>query len=255
MKIRSIFVALLLMLSVDSLSVAQQPTPAAQAKPSKAALDTLVGSWFGPVAAGPGTMTFVVKFKTDGTGDLQGVLSVPEQGGKALAMSDIQFADNKLTFKIPEVPGEYTATYKGGAFDGLWRQGAPLNPPEGVPVVLKKGEYVPPSHALKLSAEAFGLLAGTWNGALEIDGPQGHVTLPIVLRFQIGKNGDKLAFLDSPSQHAADIPVTEASFAAGKLMVGVDVLQGEYNATLSGNSMTGEWAQGGGSIPLTMTRK
>jgi hypothetical protein len=125
-----------------------------------------------------------------------------------------------------------------------------------LPVVLTKGEYVAPSYALKLSSEAFGLVAGTWNGSVSGPGPQGTpVTLAIVLRFETNKQGDKVAFMDSPDQHATGIPVNDASLTAGKLVVRIDALQGEYNATVSGNTMTGEWAQGGGSTALQMTRK
>ena len=256
MKIQSGFFALLAV-CLGGLALAQQP-PAPAAAPgtmSKAALDTLVGNWLGPVAAGASTLTFVAKFKVDANGVLEGSLSVPEQGGMILPMSDIRFADNKLTFRVPIVPGEYSATYADGAFTGLWRQGEPLAPAEGVPIVLKRGEYVEPSHALTMSAESFASLAGTWNGTLNIDSPQGQVTLPIVMRFETDKHGDKVAFVDSPSQHASGIPVTEASLSAGKLFVRVEVLQFEYSATLSGNSLTGQWTQGAGAGPLTMTRK
>jgi hypothetical protein len=222
---------------------------------SKAALDTLAGNWLGPVAAGASTMTFVAKFKVDANGVLQGSLSVPEQGGVILPMSDIRFADNKLTFAVPVVPGEYTATYADGAFTGLWRQGQPLAPPEGVPIVLKRGEYVAPSHALTMSAESFASLAGTWNGSLNIDAPQGPVTLPVVMRFETDKRGDRVAFMDSPSQGASGIPVTEATLSAGKLFVRVEAVQFEYNATLVGNSLTGQWTQVAGGGPLTLTRK
>jgi hypothetical protein len=49
--------------------------------------------------------------------------------------------------------------------------------------------------------------------------------------------------------------VTEASLTVGKLRVRVEVIQGEYNATLAGNSMTGEWSQGPVNLPLVLTRK
>ncbi|MEJ0009014.1 MAG: hypothetical protein WDM77_22270 [Steroidobacteraceae bacterium] len=131
MRPRLRFLALLLAALLGSSAMAQQPPAAPQAKLQKAAIDVLVGSWHGPVAGGAGALTFVVKFKVDDKGDLQGSLTVPEQGGTALAMSAIQFVDNKLTFHIGVVPGEFTASYVNGTLDGLWRQGEPLNPPEG----------------------------------------------------------------------------------------------------------------------------
>ena len=62
-------------------------------------------------------------------------------------------------------------------------------------------------------------VAGTWQGTLQVTTPQGkQVSLPIVLRFETDKTGQYVGFIDSPQQHAAGIPVTDASLAAGKLV-------------------------------------
>jgi hypothetical protein len=219
---------------------------------SKAAMDTLSGTWSGPLTGPGGTLTFVVRFKADPRGEMQGTLAVPEQGGHEIPMSDIQFADNKLVFKIPLVAGEYDATFANGTLTGAWRQGP--QPPPGIPVVLKKGDYVPKVFALKMPGETFGKLAGAWKGDLHVKGPQGDVTLPVVLRFETNANADMVAFMDSPSQKALGIPVTEATLTAGKVVIKVGGL-GEYDATVSGDTMTGDWKQGPNSLPLTVTRK
>jgi hypothetical protein len=221
---------------------------------SRAAVDTLVGTWSGPLTGPGGTMTFITRFKVDDKGEMQGSLAVPEQGGQEIPMSDILFADNKLTFKIPAVMGEYAATFANGTLTGLWRQGNPPQPPAGVPAVLKKGDYVAKVFVLKMPAESFGMLSGAWKGELHATGPQGPVTIPVVLRFETNDRADMIAFMDSPSQKAMNIPVTEATLTAGKVVIKVGGL-GEYDATLSGNTMTGDWKQGPGNLPLTMTRK
>ncbi len=222
---------------------------------SKAALDTLVGSWNGPISAGGNSMTFVAQFKVDDKGALQGTLAVPEQGGRPLDMADIQFADSKLTFKIPIVSGEFNGALANGAFNGLWRQGNPLQPPEGVPVVLKKGEFVAKVQVLKLSAESFGKLAGSWTGELNVPGPNGEVVIPVVLRFETNQQAAMVGFWDVPSQGAKGIPVSEASLEAGKLVIKVPALNSEYDANLSGNTLSGQMSQGPGSYALTLTRK
>jgi hypothetical protein len=123
---------------------------------SKAAIDTLTGTWFGPLKIPGGEMTFVMRFKTDAKGEFGGTLAVPEQGGVELPMSDIQFADNKLTFKIAQVAGDYAATVANGVMTGAWKQAGPGSRPEGMPVSLKKGEYAAQVYPLKLSTESFG---------------------------------------------------------------------------------------------------
>jgi len=222
---------------------------------SKAVIDTLTGTWVGPLTAPQGTVNFVAEFKVDDKGELQGTLAAPEQGGNTLLpMADIQFADNKLTFKIPRAFAEYSATLDKGVLTGLWRQGNPPQPPAGLPMVLKKGTYVAKVFALKMPNETFVMLSGSWKGDLHATGPQGVVTIPVVLRFETNQNADVVAYMDSPSQKAMGIPVTEAMVTAGKVIIKVGAL-GEYDASLSGTTMTGDWKQGPNTLPLTMTKK
>jgi hypothetical protein len=222
---------------------------------SKAAIDTLTGTWFGPLKFPGGEMTFVLRFKTNDKGEFGGTLAVPEQGGNELPASDIQFSDGKLVFKIPLVSGEYSATLANNVLTGAWKQPGPGSPPEGMPVSLKKGEYAAQVYALKLSTESFAALNGTWKGKLELTSPQGQkASLTMVLRFGTSSGGQYVAFIDSPDQKAMNIPVTDASFANGKLALKVAAVRGEYNATLSGQTLTGQWTQGPLNTPLIMTR-
>ncbi len=222
---------------------------------AKAAIDTLTGTWFGPLKIPGGELTFVLRFKTDAKGVFGGTLAVPEQGGNEIAMTDIQFSANKLNFKIPQVAGDLTATLANGVLTGTWKQGGAGSPAAGMPVTMKKGEYAAQVHALKLSTEAFAAVNGTWKGKFDLTSPQGQkVTLNMVLRFGTSAGGQYVAFIDSPDQKVMNIPVTEASFADGKLMVKVAAVQGEYNATLTGKTLTGEWKQGAMVTPLVMTK-
>jgi len=225
---------------------------------SKADINLLLGSWNGRLGITQQEITFLMDFKLDDKGELQGNLKLAEQPFPIPPFSDIRFADNKLVARIqmsPIVPGEFTATYANGTLTGVWRAGNPLAPPAGVPLVLKKGVYVAQVHALKLTSEAFAKLAGTWNGTLQANGPQGPVSLPVVLRFETNKNADMVGFMDSPNQKAIGLAISEASLADGKLAIKVPAVGGAYNATVNGNSMTGQWTQGPGSLPLTLTRK
>jgi hypothetical protein len=221
---------------------------------AKAAVDTLTGTWSGPLTTPGGTLTFVARFKADDKGDMQGTLSVPEQGNQPLQMADILFDGTKMTFKIPLVRGEYTGTYANGAVTGLWRQGDPPQPPAGIPAVMKKGEYVAKVFPLKMPGESFAKLAGTWKGDLHVTGPQGPVTVSIVLRFETNQRAEMVAFMDIPAQKVADVPITDATLTNGKVAIKIGP-QGGFDATLAGNSMTGQWQAGPQSVPLTMTRK
>jgi hypothetical protein len=253
MKIRSVLPALEAALLLSGWVA----TYTASAQAPKAAAAALVGTWTGPISAAGNTMTFVFQLKLDDKGNLQGSLTVPEQGGVSLPMSDVKFADNKFNFKIPApIVGEFTSTYANGVLNGLWRQGDPPMLGDGVPVVLKKGDYVAQVHVLKLDAESFGKLAGTWKGDMQAPGPQGDINLAVVFRFEANPHGDKIGSMDLavPGQPMHGIAITEATLAAGKLVVKMPSIGGEYDANFSGTTMSGQMALGQGSFALTMTK-
>ncbi len=252
MKFRSVLPALEAALLISGW-VATYTASAQTLKP-----DALVGTWTGPISAAGNTLTFVMQLKVDDKGNLQGSLTVPEQGGVSMPMSDVRFADNKFNFKIPApIAGEFTSTYANGALSGLWRQGDPPMPAEGVPVVLKKGEYVAPVHVLKLDASTFGKLAGTWKGDMQAPGPQGDVNIAVAFRFETNPHGDMVGAmdLDVPGQNLRGVAITEVTLAAGKLVVKMPSMGGEYDANLSGTTMAGQMAMGPGSFALSMTKK
>ena len=220
---------------------------------SKAAMDTLTGAWHGPVQIPGVSLTFVAKFTRDAKGELTGSLAVPEQGGQELPMSDIQFADNKLDFKIPRVGGEYKGDFANGAITGTWTQpGAPAP----AAVIFKKGDVAKPVFPLKLSAESFAAVAGKWSGKLQ--GPGGGA-ITIVMRFEVNSGGQYVGFVDSPDQGAKGLPIAEADLTAGKLTTKMNTPPAQFEGMLSGKTLTGKWSQptpnGPLDIPLTLTRQ
>lgn len=223
---------------------------------SKAALDTLTGTWNGPITTPVGKLTFVLRFKPNAKGEVEGTLAVPEQGGREIPMSDIGFAENALTFKVPLVVGDFKATYANGAFNGTWKQGAPGFPANGMPVVLKKGEFKAPAFALKLSNASYVALSGRWEGTLQVKTPQGQeISVPLVLNVETNNQAQYVAYIDSPSQKVTGLPVSEASLENGKFVLKVAAVGVEYRADLNGKTLTGQWTQGPVNAPLTLTRK
>jgi hypothetical protein len=229
---------------------------------SAAAMKTLTGAWNGPLQVPGGKFTFVTRFKVDGKGVLQGTLAVPEQGGQEVPLSDIEFADNKLSFKVAPVRGEYQATFANDTFTGAWKQSG--QPPAGLPVVLKRGDVGTPVYPLKISNQSFVQLSGNWEGTLQPKGPDGKpvsgpdgkpVSLALILRFEVNADAQYIGFIDSPAQNIKGIPVTEASLTGSKLDLKAASLFAEYQADLSGRTLTGQWTQGPRSLPLTLKKK
>ena len=127
-----------------------------------------------------------------------------------------------------------------------------------MPLALKKGEYVAKVYPAEVHArKQFAAINGTWKGKLDLTSPQGQ---KVVLTMSWcasapATNGQYIGSLDSPDQKAMNIPITDASYADGKLMFKVDVVKGEYNGTLAGKTITGNWVQGAaGALPLVLTR-
>ena len=224
---------------------------------TKQAAAQIIGAWNGPITVGGANLVVQFRFKTDDKGDLQGTFSVPDRGLNDSPLTDVEFAGGKLNVRIPQLNNiPFTATLANNQLTGNLKVPAPGVPPDGVPLVLKKGEYAAPVHPLKLTSEQYAALGGKWNGKLEITAPDGKKrSLAIVLRFETNAAGQYVGFLDSPDQKAMGIAITEATFADGTLTAKVDLVKGTYVGKLAGKTLTGTWSQGPGTNPLVLTKQ
>jgi hypothetical protein len=170
-------------------------------------------------------------------------------------LTNIEFDGSKLSMLVPRLNAGYVATLANNQFTGNLKVAGPGIPPDGLPLNLKRGEYVAKVYPLKFTTEQFAAINGSWKGKLDFTSPQGqNVVLNVVVRFGTSENGQYVGHLDSPDQKAMNIPITDASFADGKLMFKVDAVKGEYNGALSGKSITGNWVQGPLNTPLVLAR-
>jgi hypothetical protein len=224
---------------------------------TKQAAAQLIGAWFGPITVAGSAITVQFRFSNDAKGELQGTFSIPDRGLNDSPVSDLEFTGGKLSLRIPQVNNApFTATLANNQLTGAIKIPAPGAPPDGIPLVLKKGEYAAPVHALKLTSEQYAALGGKWNGKLEITAPDGQKrTLTLVMRFETNAAGQYVGFLDSPDQKATGIPITEATFVDGTLTVQVELIKGTYTGKLAGKTLTGTWSQGPGTNPLVLTRQ
>jgi hypothetical protein len=219
---------------------------------SKADIDTIVGTWSGPLRQSV-PITFVLRLKLDERGELTGALSVPEQGSNEYPLAEAQFGSGKLTFKLPIVQGQFTASFANGALEGVWTQ---AGSPSRVPVTLKKGAVTATAPVLKISGEAFLLLSGQWTGTLKVKNPQGQeISVPLAMLLMTDVRVQIIGFIDSPAQGAKNLPITEASLEGGKFVARIGGIGAEFHGDLSGNTLKGEWIQGPQRLPLTFTRQ
>jgi hypothetical protein len=212
---------------------------------SKADMEKLAGSWFGPLKVPTGDLTLVFRFEIKENGEYKAFLDSPDQGAAGIPVSEVELADNALTLKIAVAKAEYKGKITGDTIVGEFiQQGQPL------PLTMKKGEYKP-QVTLNLTKEIKDKLAGEWHGQLTT--PRGLIH--IAFRFETSAKGDFMGFCDVLDQNVKGLPINEANFAEGKLSLKVKAVNVQYKGALANDMMTGEWAQAGlSNIPLSMKK-
>jgi len=224
---------------------------------TQAGKKSLIGTWHGTAKVGGLDRNLELRFKTNDKDEMTGTMSLPDQSTEHRPLDDIEFTDGKLDVRLTPIRGSYSGTLSGNQFTGMLKVPQATVPPEGIPVVFKRGEYVPEVHALKFTAEGFAQLAGKWQGVLERSPPKGPKTSsPVALRFEKNSAGQYVAFFEITNQRVNTLAVTDASFSGGKLEVKVALMGAQFQATLSDKKLTGQWSQGSGAVrvPLVLGR-
>ncbi|WP_405285471.1 alpha/beta fold hydrolase [Gaopeijia maritima] len=92
-------------------------------------------------------------------------------------------------------------------------------------------------------------LVGDWSGALEVAGTR----LPIVFHITADDEG-YAATMDSPNQGAFGIPAGRPSVEGDRVTIAVAAVGGSWTGTVAGDTLAGEWTQGGQALPLVLVR-
>lgn len=92
-------------------------------------------------------------------------------------------------------------------------------------------------------------IVGAWQGKLSIQGTE------VPLLFNVKNEADGfISTMDSPSQGATDIPMDLTTFMNNTLTIKFNQAGIKYVATLSDNSLSGTFYQGGAEFPLTLAK-
>ena len=92
-------------------------------------------------------------------------------------------------------------------------------------------------------------IAGDWKGTLSVQG----VDLELYFHF-VDEDDTLFGTMDVPTQGAGGIPVDVIGLSGNEVKLGVTALQIVYNGELKGDSITGNYAQAGMALPLTLKR-
>ena len=95
-------------------------------------------------------------------------------------------------------------------------------------------------------------VVGDWEGTLKV----GQAELRLALHVTGDEKKGLKATLDSIDQNAMNVPVTSIALAGSTLTFSIEPIGGTYEGKVSGDSssISGTWAQGGGSLPLEFKR-
>ena len=92
-------------------------------------------------------------------------------------------------------------------------------------------------------------ITGTWNGVLNVMGNQ----LTLVFHIEKADSGYTATF-DSPDQGSLGIPFTSVEYDAQAITLNARNIGAFYKGTVTGDSLTGTWNQGGQVFALNMSR-
>lgn len=189
-----------------------------------------------------GPLHLRLHLKVSGSSALEGTLDSVDQGAMGLACANFRLEGNRLSFEVPSVGGKWhgTVSADGEKLDGIWSQGREM------PLVFRRDEPF-------VAAEKPSRVDGIWLGRLDAGG----LNLRLQVHLKSDKTGKEHCLLDSLDQGAAALPCENAQFDGNHLSFELPVANGRWSGTLSedGNVLDGTWSQGGGDLPLRLTRQ
>jgi len=208
------------------------------------------GVWEGTLQTPNGDMGFVFNIHRDGD-QWAAEMDVPAQGVSGLPLKDVKVGGTMVGFVIPG-PGE--PRYDGKVSDDGKSMAGNFGP-AGQTLPLNLTWKSAPKAVEKVQANSgdVKVLEGVWEGALDTPGGTLH------LKFNFTKNSDGTiaGTIDSIDQGANGLPITSIARTGDTGKLDVKIIGGGFEGTLSkdGATLTGNWSQGGGTLPLTIQRK
>jgi hypothetical protein len=217
----------------------------------------VTGNWSGTLEAGPIKLRVVFKISKGAEGALTAKMDSVDQGTRDIPVDAVTVKDKTLRMEVKVVNGVYEGALDatGTKATGNWTQNA-----QSLPLVLEKGARADPEFAgeklspadLAANKQAALKIAGTWNGALAISG----TSLRLRLNISKSSTGTATGTMDSLDQGANGIPLSAITLKDRKVRFEAGGIGGIYEGTLAteGATFSGQWHQGGQTLPLEFKR-
>ncbi len=99
-------------------------------------------------------------------------------------------------------------------------------------------------------------IAGTWQGALKVNGPNGSVELRAVIKISRADDESLKGVFYSIDQGGVPINITSLTLKGSLVKISITQMNGAFEGTLSGdgNTISGNFTQGGPALPLSLVR-
>jgi len=207
------------------------------------------GHWEGSIAVPSMELKVLIDLALDSGGKWIGDIDIPAQRVTDMPLKGISVSGSAVAFELKIGPGEPKFNGKLSE-DGTTISGDFTQAGNSLPFTLKRTGEAKVFVASKNPALPAGYV-GKWEGTLETMG--GKLRLVFHLA---NKEGSADGTIDSLDQGAMGIPIDEISVTNGSIRISVHVVAGSYTGKLSedGKTLTGEWSQGGGTLPLVLTK-
>jgi hypothetical protein len=217
----------------------------------------VVGSWQGTLDAGTARLRIVFNIARAADGGLTATMDSPDQGARGIPVDAVTVTGTSLTIEMKHINGAYNGILdaSGNAVAGQWTQG-----PQSLPLNLVRSSGADAAASgealsgadLAASKEVAEKIAGTWNGALAAGGRS------LRLRVNIAKTaaGAATGTMDSLDQGANGIPISAITLKDGTVRFEARGIGGIYEGALAADcsTLTGQWQQGGQSLPLNLQK-
>ncbi|WP_440959775.1 alpha/beta hydrolase family protein [Oceanicaulis sp. LC35] len=201
--------------------------------------DELTGDWLATLQTPGGDLRLQVTVSETADGTQSAVLeSLDQAPGQQIPISAVSISTERFTFSLNAI---------GAEFDGAWNAAT-----QSYDGVFSQGMQIPTSFARpsEQTAHIIEGLDGRWEGQLV----RSDTTLDFALKIQTSGE-DTRATLDSISQAAYDIPITNLNRIGDTVSFQVPAANVTYQGQLEGDRMSGDWMRPGyDTVTVTFDR-
>ena len=207
------------------------------------------GHWEGTLQVPDREIQITIDLAQDAKGSWIGTFS-QNQGGPSVPLADIKVADKNVKFRI--AVGGANAPNFDCNLENPASMPCTVNTPGGSLTTTMKRTGEAKVELPKSSPAVSTELEGNWEGSLETPGG----TLRLVVHFKNQPDKTVKATLDSLDQNSTDLPLTDVVQNGSAVEFQLRLVNGGYKGTLNkeATQLSGEWTQGGSSLPLTLKK-